>query len=368
MNENENEQTTLRDSIEQAIETVETQHETSEQKAERVRDEQGRFAPKEEIEEKANKSEVKQTKNVPQNVPQNVSRETKDVQQVEQNVPRETKLQRPSSWKKEMWPVWDKLTKGEQLLPEESIKLAEYNSQREQDFAKGVSTYKQEWESAKPILDAMAQFKPLLDQHGIQPTEWIGNLGNAHKMLALGTPEQKLSMFVKLAQDYQVPLQALLTQGQDGKVYFNPQIQAYQAPQQNFDPRQTVRDILEEEKINQEVASFVSNTDQYPYIEQVKDTMAGLLQAGLAHDLKSAYDAALRLPAHSDLFESMQQQQQLEQVQKEREQKARQVQGARAKAVSPKTSTPAGSSSNGKAKGLREMLSDNFDEIVSSRV
>lgn len=350
-------QITLRDSIEQSVDAVEEQQETSEQRASRARDEQGRFAA-----EEAKKDSISE-------VPKNVPRDTKTGAQSAQGSQSESpKIQRPSSWKKEMWPVWDKLTKGEQLLPEESIKLAEYNAQREQDFAKGVSTYKQEWESAKPILDAMAQFKPLLDQHGIKPTEWIGNLGNAHKMLALGSQEQKLSMFVKLAQDYQVPLQSLFTQGQDGKVYFNPQVQAYQQPQQNFDPRQAVREILEEEKISQEVSSFVSDTEKYPYIEQVKDTMAGLLQAGLAQDLKSAYDAALRMPSHSDLFDSLQQQQVTEKNQKMREQKQREVIGARAKAVSPRTSTPAGSSSNGKAKGLREAIESSFDEVVSSRV
>jgi hypothetical protein len=351
-------QTTLRDHLENAFDKVETQPveqpietkvETSEQKAERLRDEQGRFAPEKESKIKQPSTTVKA--------------------KVDDNVPRETqpKPQRPSSWKKEMWPVWDKLTNGSQISPEEALQLAEYNNQREQDFAKGVSTYKQEWESAKPLLDVMAQFKPLLDQHGIKPTDWINNLGNAHKQLVMGTHEQKLSMFVKLAQDYQVPLQALFSQGQDGKIYFNPQIQSYQAPQAQQDPRAIVHEILEEERAKREVQSFASSKD-YPHFELVKDTMSGLIQAGLATDLKSAYESAIRMPMHSELFDQLQQQQRDKEEQEKREQNARQVQGARAKAVSLKTSTPAGPGANGERKGRRETLESAYDEVMNARV
>ncbi len=349
----ENTQTTLRDTLSQAFESVEAEvpavvkteveatesPETPQQKAERLRDEKGRFA-----------EGKKETKEIP-------AVGKKSEAPIVETKPRP---QRPSSWKKDMWDHWEKL----------DPQVAEYVNQREQEFAKGVSTYKQEWESAKPLQEAMAQFQPILQQYGIKPEQWISNLGNAHQQLVMGTPDQKLSMFVKLAQDYQVPLQSLFTQGQDGKVYFNPQIQSYQAPQprqEQTDPRQIVKQVLEEERANQEVQSFVNN-EQYPYFEQVKETMAGLLQAGLAKDLKGAYEASLRMPMHTDIFDELQKQQQAKTEQEKREQAQRAVTGAKAKAVSVKSSTPVGTSTKANSKGLRGQLEDAFDEVVPQRV
>lgn len=344
--------TTLRDQISQSFDQHEQteptpavapppETETAEQKEQRLRDEQGRFVKQEKPKLEA-KSESKP--------------EAKPEAKPEIPPPQVPRPPRPSSWKKEMWDHWDKIDPT----------LAEYLSSREQDFAKGVSTYKQEADAARPLIEAMAEFQPLLQQHNIDPSTWIKNLGNAHRMLATGSPEQKLSMFARLAQDYQVPLQGLFTRGQDGQIYLNPQIQAYQALPQQEDPRQVMRELLEEEKANQEVMSFASNNEQYPFFEQLKEHMAGLLQAGLAPDLKSAYDKALRL--NDDLFQQSQQQQREKEEQVKRERLAKEAQGAKAKAVSPKTSTPVGTSTKGERKDLRGTLEQAFDEVVPQRV
>ena len=96
--------------------------------------------------------------------------------------------------------------------------------------------------------------------------------------------------------------------------------------------------------------------------------MAGLLRSGLAQDLPSAYMAALRMPQHSALFDA-QQKQQREADEAEKARKAQeQVKQAKAKVVSPKSQAPQAMAQAGKtAKGLREALSENFDEIVTGR-
>lgn len=262
---------------------------------------------------------------------------------------------RPSSWKKEYWNYWDNI----------DPKLASYLVQREQEFSRGVSTYKNEWEQAKPLLDAIAPFSKDLQQNNIHPTEWINTLGNAHKILALGSPEQKLSMFMKLAGDYKVPVQKLFSMGQDGNVYFNPQVSPLsELPQQQQDITQVVKQLLQEERIQKEVEEFSSSNDKYPYFEQVRETMAGLLQAGLAHDLKSAYEAALRIPVHSDILEKIQSSNES----KKREDAVKLAVSARAKAVSPRSSTPISSGGSAQGKGLRSMLEDIVQEYGNARV
>lgn len=281
-------------------------------------------------------------------------------------------LPRPSSWKKEMWPVWEKLEKGTPLSAQEARQLAEYNLQREGDFAKGVSTYKQEWERAKPLLDAVAPHLQDFQRWGIDPAQQFSKYVEIHKGLAMGSPQDKLGMLLRIAQDYQIPLQQLFVRGQDGQVYFNPQVQPAQpAPQQRQqqpDVRQTVQEILAQERAAQEAAAMEADTQKYPHFAEVKQSMAGLLQAGLAQDLQSAYDAALRLPNHFHLFEAQQQQQRQKEEQERVEAQRRVAEAARRNQVSPRTSSPAGQASKGSTKGLRSTLEAAFDEHVTGRV
>ena len=255
---------------------------------------------------------------------------------------------RPSSWKKEMWEHYEKLDPT----------VAEYIVQRENEFAKGVSTYKNEWDQVQPIAKAMAEFAPLLQQHNIKPEQWISNLGNAHKTLALGTPEQKLSAFMKLAGDYQIPVQNLFVQGQDGKVYFNPQVQPYQAPQPAQAPvEDVVKKILLEQSTAQEISNFAAATDdkgqpKHPHFEAVRATMQGLLQAELATDLADAYKQALMHPRHSDIAASIREQEQKAEAERKAEEQRQAVARARQKVISPRTSTPT-VTETGKPKGVR---------------
>lgn len=346
-------QTTLRDTLAAELEKVESQNvqnvgtngeneakattpsvvETAEQKEERLRDEKGRFAP--------GKPEAK---------PQ-VAQKT-EVTPVQ-------RPQRPSSWKKDYWEHWDKL----------DPKLAEYINQREQEYAKGVSTYKQEWEQAKPLIDAIAPFQQKFQQYGANVTgqDIIRNLGTAHFMLAEGSPQQKLQLIAKMIQDYQVPIEHMFVQGQDGKIYFNQQI--LQAPQveQTPDIDQVVEQKLLQRDVQNELKSFESNTEQYPHFQQVRNTMAGLLQSGLAEDLKSAYEAAIRIPQHADIWETIQQQKRDQEEAQRAEEARRKVHTAKANAISPKTSTPS-SPGQSKGKGLRSTLEEKFDEFAGGRV
>ena len=73
--------------------------------------------------------------------------------------PVKAKAPRPTSWRKELEPEWDKLT------PE----LQAYVQEREKQYQTGVSTYKGEYDhlekTVKPMMDAVAPYKPLLDQY-----------------------------------------------------------------------------------------------------------------------------------------------------------------------------------------------------------
>ena len=268
--------------------------------------------------------------------------------------------QRPSSWKKDHWEAWDKIA-------QENPALASYLNQRETEFARGVSTYKQEWESARPLMEAIAPFMPLLQQHRIDPGTWIKNLGQAHQSLALGSASQKLQMFAKLAQDYGIPLQALVDQTAQAQYLAQGQNQAQLPP--NALTREEAMKLWQEQfaatTSEQEVARFSAEKEKYPHFDEVRDTMAGLLQANLADDLESAYDAALRHPRHADLWNAISEQKRAQDEEQKRVLEASRVSKARGKAVSPASATPSGPTEE-KPTGLRAQLESATDAVLGS--
>lgn len=278
-------------------------------------------------------------------------------------------IKRPTTWRKETAGVWEKLEKGEQITLDEARRLAEEAAKRDGDFVTGVSTYKDAVEKAKPLMEAMQAFQPLLEQHRIQPAQWITNLGNAHKALALGSPQDKLAMFARLARDYQVPLDGLFVRGQDGQVYLNQQLLQHAPAQQQAqeDPRQIVKAMLAEERAAQTIAQMEKDAEKYPHFQTVRQDMGRLLDSGLAQDLDSAYKAALRLPQHAELFEAEQALARQKEEEQRKAQAIAQAQRARANTVSPRSATPTGQG-NGSAKGLRSQLAEAWESVGGGRV
>lgn len=358
----------LRDSLVSAIETVESAPvdtappadtppadapkaeaaapvETEAQKAERLRDEKGRFVEgKPEPKKEAPKAEAAPV------------------------APPKPKVPRPSSWKKELEPHW------ESLAPE----VQAYVGQREREFATGVSTYKGEADRAREVMQAIDRFTPELQKHNIPVTKWITDLGTAHHTLALGSPQDKVQQVVRIIQGYGVDAQALFDL-MSGK---QPQYQGA-APQPSLTPQDIERVVeqrLQKEKneamtkdAEAQLKAFTDAKDEkgqakYPYFDDVKGTMAGILQAGLAQDYPSAYDAALRMPQHSNIWDAMQKQQTQQTTGQEVEAKKQAAAKARSQAVSVKSSTPTVAPPADGKKGLRATISEQFDKVGASRV
>lgn len=272
---------------------------------------------------------------------------------------------RPSSWKKDHWEAFDKIAT-------ENPALADYINERESQYAKGVSTYKQEWESARPLMEAMQTFMPDLQRHNIAPAQWITNLGNAHRTLAMGNAQQKLQTFAMLAQQYGVPVQALTdATAQQQYLQQAPPQQAFQPPQQAALTREEAVRLWQDQYVTmnseQEVAKFKAD-QKHEHFDELRDTMAGLLQANLATNLDDAYDAAMRHPRHANLFAAQQQQQRAAEEAERRSAETQRVAQAKARAVSVRSSTPSGAPSGDKATGLRAQLEQGFETHAGGRV
>lgn len=258
---------------------------------------------------------------------------------------------RPTSWKKDYEEHWGKLDPT----------LQEYIIQREADYAKGVSTYKNQWDQAAPLMQAMEQFAPLLQQNNVRPDEWIRNLGTAHATLVYGTPEQKLQMFAQLANEYGVSLDGL----NGGEV--NPQFGHLTQTVTQLQNEIRQFKSLQEQQTNQAVQSEIQRfSADKPHFEAVKETMAQLLQSGVVDNLQSAYDKAIRL--HDEIWQQQQAEAQQAKAKAEAEAQQKRVAEAKAKALSPKSSSPTAANSGGKGGDLRSALSEAFDSVAGGHI
>ena len=274
-------------------------------------------------------------------------------------------LPRPSTWKKEYLPIWDKITTGQQLTAEEGRKLAEYSNQRESEYKKGVSTYKQEADRARGYEEAIAPFVPELQKQGISPAAWINNLGRAHMVLSTAPQNQKIEMFQRLAQDYGIQLNSsgeIVQQQQDPYTQ-----QLMQQLQYMNNEVSTIKGKFQQEedaRLQAEISKVSSNVEKFPHFEAVREQMAQLLESGFAQDLETAYAKAVRM--NDDVW-SIEQERLLTQAQKQVS-KAQQVAKAKAAAVSPRSVTPNGTASVGDKKDRRSILAEQMEANNGGRV
>jgi hypothetical protein len=276
-------------------------------------------------------------------------------------------IKRPTTWKKEYVEVWNKMQEGKPLDKAEFAKFAEYANQRESEYKKGVSAYKAEADNARALTEAIGQFTPELQKHGIHPVAWINNLGRAHYALANGTYEQKLNAFNRLAQDYGIQLNQDALQMPE-QAYVDPYqqqlMQQLQATQQQVAQLSQIREQEENARLNQEISRVSSDKERFPHFEMVREDMAQLLERGLAPNLETAYAKAVRM---NDEAYKLEQDRLLKSVSTQAS-KAQQVAKAKATAVSPRSVTPSGQVSKTDAKDRRSLLLANLADAEGGRV
>lgn len=271
---------------------------------------------------------------------------------------------RPTTWKKEYLPLWDKMDRGENLTPEEARKMLEYSTQRESEYKKGVSAYKAEADNARALTEAISPFVPELQKNGIHPAAWINNLGRAHMILSQAPYQQKVELFSQLAKDYGIDLNSAYS-GENTTQYQDPQ--AYALQQQIQQLQQQVQQVgswkeqQEQGVLLNEIQRFSSDVDKHPHFEAVREQMAQLLENGLANDLESAYAKAVRL---NDEVWQTEQNRLLQQATNQATQ-AQRVAKAKAAAVSPKSVTPNVSAQATDKKDRRSLLAEQMGEMGS---
>lgn len=319
--------------------TAETGVDTAAADAQRTRDEQGRFAARQ-------------------------AAEAAPVAAEASPVAAEPAKPALTTWRKEYLPIQQKLESGLALLPEEAKKLAEYNVQREREYATGIASHRAEAQHAKSLTDVVQEFMPQLQQANMNPADWIQRMGRTHCAIVAGTPEQKLQIFSQLAASYGVPMGAI--QQANGQGVDQTTLQLMQQMDEMRNSIQGVsfwREQQEMDGINKELARF-ADASKYPHFEQVRGDMAQLLETGVAKDLDTAYSKAVRL--NDDAWNAEQQRQTAAAATSQTANKAAAAAKARQASGSVRSGASAVTTRAAPSNDIRESLESAFEQHTAA--
>ena len=253
----------------------------------------------------------------------------------------------PASWKKDYHEAWATA----------DDKLKEYAYQREEQMKAGIEPLKAKAQFADEINEVVQPYMQTIQGLGIDAPKAVKALLEADHALRYSTPEQKLQLFGRLAQQYGVNL----GQGLPQQTPVDPTVYALQ------NELNSVRGEVNNWKQQQEQAqnsALLGEINQFSqkaeHFEEARPVMIQLLQSGVATDLQDAYDKAVRLDPN--LFETIQQSKQAEVDAQKRAAANKAAKSARAAAVSVKGSTP-GTVTTTKAQDRRSLLAEQFDSM-----
>jgi len=263
----------------------------------------------------------------------------------------------PKSWAADKKAHWDKL----------DPQIAAYINQREEEQARGVEPLRKVWQGLAPHLD-------LIQSKGLTPEYVVKDLLDTAVSLDRAAPQDKLAIWMRVGQSYGVPVHLLQgmaqQQGQQpGQV--DPQSlalwQELQGVKQHLTMQQQQAEMRVQAEVDSEISAF-AQSDSHPHFEALKDTMANLLQSGMASDLDSAYSKALRL--HDDLWQQEQAVQRQNAEAQAKTEKDKAAKAAKANAVSTRTATPGAvaAATSGAPKGRRAALEEAFSGVNASRI
>lgn len=262
----------------------------------------------------------------------------------------DTELKPPSQWKPEVREHWNKLPK----VVQQEI------HRREADAMRLIGSVGPKIRMADEVAQHMSPFSERLQTNGVSPSTFLGDVFTTIRNLAGGTPQQKAEVVANIVQSYGVDLRAL-DAALTGRIRTPPEVQqarnlaarAEMVLQQNA--QQGVQQIQVEADAT--VSQFAADP-KHEFIDDVRDLMADLVEAGRVHNLEDAYSAAVW--AHPDTRKIL--------LQREAQQRAavktRRASAARmaSSSVSGTPSLPGGVAGAGGNGSLRESLEAAFDE------
>lgn len=189
----------------------------------------------------------------------------------------------PSTWKRDYEPVYRKL----EANPEFSAVLDEIE-RRENDHLKQIGQYKPNVEFATTIRKALEPYQQTFQQLNMQPEQAIQRLLQTDHQLRTAPEQARPALMMQLLQSYGMTPEALQAAPQVDPTVYALQNQLQQT-QQKVDSFMTSIQRDMEKNAQTEIESF---REGHPFLDDVREDMAKLIQHGMASSLQEAYEKA----------------------------------------------------------------------------
>lgn len=257
----------------------------------------------------------------------------------------------PNSWSA---PVKEKFSI---LPPEVQAEIA----RREEEVEKGFTRLDEERNFGKALKEVITPYMPIITAEGGTPAAAVRDLLNTAYQLRTGTPQQKAALVQQIAQQYGVDLGTLRPGEQ---TYVDPHVMTLQQKIDALERERATEKQLqvqqEQSKVLNEIQAFAADPKNV-HFEQVRAHMASLLNSGAAKDLQEAYEQAIW--ANPEVRSKLMSQQQVE-----TEVKRKQELEAKKKAASSVTGSPGVivPNSGNPNRNLREEITANLRAVTSS--
>ena len=211
-------------------------------------------------------------------------------------------------------------------------------AQRDADYEKGISTYKQRDAEARAVTEQFAPYEWILRNENTTAAQAIAPLLQTAALLRTGTPQQKSQAVAQMIQRFQIPLDQVAAyfngapppQQQDS--HYNQLAQQVQQLTAHITQSQYEAQKQNENRALSVIQQFAGDPAN-AHFEAVQDRMLSLLQApqvlgDIGHlsereKLQIAYDTAVRLDPQ--LAQGLYAQQQQSYVTQNQVQKAKQA-------------------------------------------
>lgn len=197
-------------------------------------------------------------------------------------------LKAPSQWKPQVREKWNSLPREVQ---EEVLR-------RESDNLRLIGSVGQKIKFADEVTQQLAPFAERLQGNGVPPGAFVADVFATVKSLASGTMEEKAAVVANIVQSYGIDLRmldSLLAQRLSAPPPHPEVLQARQmaARAQAIMQQQTQQqEAVAEQTANQTLMQF-SSDPKNEFFDDVREMMADLLEAGRASTLQEAYQACI---------------------------------------------------------------------------
>jgi len=188
-------------------------------------------------------------------------------------------VERPASWKKDMQPTWDAMTK----------EAKEYVIQREEQMKQGLVKDRDDAVLGRTMRDTLAPYSDLLKAQGIPEKQMVNNLLNAHYKLSTASMAERKEAFAKLAQSYGIKFDGT-GQSQEIDPIVNNLTNELNSIKSYLTTREQAAQQAAKTKVVNEVDAFASEN---PYFDEVENEVAIFLEGDKNMTLQQAYEKAI---------------------------------------------------------------------------